>query len=233
MPIPQGTSFTESRYKGDWYIRKVFTGANAGESIQPVFFFFFLFKIVFIFRASGREGEREGEKHQYVVASHEPHTGDLACNPGMCPEWESNQRPFGLQAGTQSTEPHQPGLKVLYESSVSFLFLKKRFYLFILERGGRKEKERERNMCERNRDQLPLSPPNGDLVCNPGMCPNWESNQRPFSLQAGTQSTEPHQPGVFLNKQLKINIPKSQLQGGNTLVPFNCVLLAFLVFFLA
>ena len=27
-----------------------------------------------------------------------------ACNPGMCPDWELNQR---LQAGTQSTEPHQ------------------------------------------------------------------------------------------------------------------------------
>ena len=36
-------------------------------------------------------------------------TGDLACNPGMCPNWESNWQPFGSQAGTQSTEPHQPG----------------------------------------------------------------------------------------------------------------------------
>ena len=36
---------------------------------------------------------------------------DLACNPGMYPDWESNQRPFGLQAGAQSTEPHQPGLQ--------------------------------------------------------------------------------------------------------------------------
>ena len=24
-------------------------------------------------------------------------------------DWESNQEPFGLQAGTQSTDPHQPG----------------------------------------------------------------------------------------------------------------------------
>ena len=35
-------------------------------------------------------------------------TGDLACNPGMCYEWESNLQPFGLQAGAQSTEPHHP-----------------------------------------------------------------------------------------------------------------------------
>ena len=32
---------------------------------------------------------------------HMPPTGDLACNPGMCPDWESNQWPFGSQAGTQ------------------------------------------------------------------------------------------------------------------------------------
>ena len=36
--------------------------------------------------------------------------GDLACNSGMCPGWEVNQWPFGSQAGTQSTEPHQPGV---------------------------------------------------------------------------------------------------------------------------
>ena len=59
------------------------------------------------------EGEREGEKQQCVVASHEPPTGDLARNPGMSPDWELNQVPFGSQAGTQSTEPHQPGLDAL------------------------------------------------------------------------------------------------------------------------
>ena len=67
--------------------------------------------ILFIFRQRVREGEREGEKHQCVVASHAPQTGDLACNPGMCPDWESNQRSFGSQADAQSTEPHQPGHK--------------------------------------------------------------------------------------------------------------------------
>ena len=35
-------------------------------------------------------------------------TGDLACNPGMCPDWEWNQPSSGSQAGTQSTELHQP-----------------------------------------------------------------------------------------------------------------------------
>ena len=64
---------------------------------------------LFIFRERGREGEREEENHQCVVISHATSTGDVACNPGMCPDWESNQQPFGLQASAQSTEPHQSG----------------------------------------------------------------------------------------------------------------------------
>ena len=57
----------------------------------------------------GREGERQGEKRQCVVASHVAPTGDLARNPGICLDQESNQWPIGLQASTQSTEPHPPG----------------------------------------------------------------------------------------------------------------------------
>ena len=54
-------------------------------------------------RDGGREGRRERgrerkrrrkidarEKHQ-LAASHMPPTGHLACNPGMSPDWESNQ----------------------------------------------------------------------------------------------------------------------------------------------
>ena len=54
-----------------------------------------------------------------TVASHTPPTGDLARNPGMCPDQEWNQRPFGSQAGTQSTESHQPGLKSLKENNIT------------------------------------------------------------------------------------------------------------------
>ena len=39
-----------------------------------------------------------------------PPTGDLARNPGMCPDQEPNRWPFGSQAGAHTTEPHQPGL---------------------------------------------------------------------------------------------------------------------------
>ena len=57
---------------------------------------FIFFNILFIFSGErGREREREGDKHQRVVASHVPPTGDLACNLGMCPDWELNWQPFG------------------------------------------------------------------------------------------------------------------------------------------
>ena len=71
--------------------------------------YFFIFYL-FIFRKRERKGEGEGEKHQCVVASHEPPTGNLAQDPGMCPDWESNWQPFGLQADAQQLS-HQPGLK--------------------------------------------------------------------------------------------------------------------------
>ena len=70
---------------------------------------FFKIFYLFIFRERGREGKREGEKHQCVVASGTPLTGDMACNPGICCDWELNQRHFDFQACAQSTEPHQPG----------------------------------------------------------------------------------------------------------------------------
>ena len=37
----------------------------------------------------------------------------LACNPGMSPDWESNQQPLGSQAVTQSSEPYQSGRLVV------------------------------------------------------------------------------------------------------------------------
>ena len=72
-------------------------------------FIYFLKDFIYLFLERGREGEKEEEKHQCVIAFRAHPTGDLAHNPGMCPDWESNLRPFGSQATTQSTEPHQPG----------------------------------------------------------------------------------------------------------------------------
>ena len=61
---------------------------------QGFLFFFFLRFHLFIFREMGREGEREGEKHQCVVASSTPSTGDLSRNPGMCPDGNQTSDPF-------------------------------------------------------------------------------------------------------------------------------------------
>ena len=51
---------------------------------------------------------------------------------------------------------------------------------------------------ERNTDQiscLSYTPGLRDQTLNPGMCPDLELNQQPFSLQAGAQFTELHQLG--------------------------------------
>ena len=84
---------------------------------QHVFFKRFY---LFIFREKGRQGDREGKKHQCVVASHVSPTGDLACNPGMCPDWESNLQSFAPQACAQSTEVQQPGLQHVIRSLTPF-----------------------------------------------------------------------------------------------------------------
>ena len=83
------------------------------ESFVPWFSFSFIFfkDFIYLFLERGKEGEREGEKHQCVVAS-APNQA-LTHNSGMCPDWESNWWHFGSQAGAQSTEPHQPGLDFL------------------------------------------------------------------------------------------------------------------------
>ena len=101
-----------------------------------------------------------------------PSTGDMACNPGMCSDWESNQQPFGFQAGTQSTEPHQPGpgYGVVVVVVVCF-FLKILFIYFQRERGREGERDRSISVW-----LLLAHPLTRDLACNPGMCPGWESN---------------------------------------------------------
>ena len=71
-------------------------------------------------------------------------------------------------------------------------FLKKDFIYLFLE-SGREKRGRETSMCSCLGGGPP--PHTGDLVHNPGMRPDRESNWRPLGLQAGAQSAEPHQPG--------------------------------------
>ena len=77
-------------------------------SVLKIFFFDFIYLL--LERGKGKEKEKERNINVWgvhgLVVSHTPPTGDLAHNPGICPDWEWNQLHFGLQADTQSTEPH-------------------------------------------------------------------------------------------------------------------------------
>ena len=74
---------------------------------------FFKKDFIYLSLERGREGRRGGEKHQCVVASRVPPTGEPASNPGQCRDWELNWRSSGSQDDTQSTGPHQPGQNIL------------------------------------------------------------------------------------------------------------------------
>ena len=77
-----------------------------------------------------------------------PPPGDLARNPGMCPDWELNLQAFVSQAGAQSTEPHQPGQYLLIYLQFLFIFL--RLSLLIFRKRGREGKrEGDKYWCAR------------------------------------------------------------------------------------
>ena len=63
------------------------------EDLAALYLFIYLFIFKFLKRfyllifRGGKGGRKNGEKHQYVVASRMPPAGDLARNPDMCPDW--------------------------------------------------------------------------------------------------------------------------------------------------
>ena len=78
-----------------WFLTITYGCTASPFCVSATGFFFFFKKRFYLFIFREGKGRREGEKHQCVVASCAPPTGDLACNPGMCPDWESNWWPFG------------------------------------------------------------------------------------------------------------------------------------------
>ena len=58
----------------------------------------------------------------WLPLAHTP-TRDWTGNPNMCPDWELNQWPFGLQDDGQPTETHWPHLEffvlILYKAHYS------------------------------------------------------------------------------------------------------------------
>ena len=55
-----------------------------------------------------------------MVASCVFPTGDLACNPGVYPDWESNQQPFGSQ---KILSPPPPNFRLVEENICATSFL--------------------------------------------------------------------------------------------------------------
>ena len=68
--------------------------------------FFKDFTYLFLERGDERERNINVQDKHRSIASRIPPARDLVRNPGMCPDQELNQRPLGLQARAQSTEPH-------------------------------------------------------------------------------------------------------------------------------
>ena len=72
------------------------------------FLFIYLFiYFLFILREREKEEEREGNLYvqeicQSVASCTPPPSGDLACNPGTCPDWEWNPQPFGARSNQLS-----------------------------------------------------------------------------------------------------------------------------------
>ena len=79
---------------------------------------FIYFDFIYLFLETGREGKRGGEKHHCVVASHTPPTGDLACNPGMCPDGNQTGDPSILRLALNplSHSSQGQGLVVDYQT---------------------------------------------------------------------------------------------------------------------
>ena len=91
-PVTQARALPGNRTGDPLVCRPELNPVSHTSQGQNLFFFPYLF--IYLLRERGREEEREGEKHQCVVASHVPLAGELAHNPGMCPDWESNCDPL-------------------------------------------------------------------------------------------------------------------------------------------
>ena len=91
----------------------IWLGLNIASRYLFIFSYFSVFlKYLFIFRQRGREGERKGNINVWLPLPR-PLLGTWPTTQACALDWELNWRPFGLQASSQSIEPHQPGLYFL------------------------------------------------------------------------------------------------------------------------
>ena len=105
-----------------WKIKQIWKSAAQHRN-------FFLRFYLFTFRDGKGARERGRDASMCGCVSRAPQLDTqptiqapaLTGNRTRCPDWESNQGPFGLQVSAQSTELHQPGwnLSLLFTNALS------------------------------------------------------------------------------------------------------------------
>ena len=108
---------------------------SAGGQPGPVWFGFLFFSFlkkdfIYLFLEWGREGEREGEKHQYVVASLTPPTGDLARNQAFGQTWNRTRDPLVCRLALNPLSCTSQGCSVFSCPELSFIYLLFSFYFY-------------------------------------------------------------------------------------------------------
>ena len=113
-----------------------------------------------------------------------PVTYETGNNQCLCEEGPWTWNEWNIYSSLYALLNYWQSFLCLYIKSVLFIYLLTLF----LERGGGREKERERNT-----DWLPLACPlAGTWPTAQGMGPEWKLNRQTFSSQADTHTTEPH-----------------------------------------
>ena len=98
-----------------WLGKCLYHSKNSHRSWNFLKCFLQYFIYLFLERGERRENERRRNIRVWLPLMCPPlGTQQQAHNPGTWPDWESNWQRFGSQDSTQSTEPHQPGLDVVF-----------------------------------------------------------------------------------------------------------------------
>ena len=88
---------------------------------KEIFIYYYYLKILFILEGKGEKNQCVRETSiSCLLYSRPPTTGDLACSPGMCPDWELNWWPLGSQVGAQATNHTSQGKRLYCLNSTVF-----------------------------------------------------------------------------------------------------------------
>ena len=95
---------------GSYSEKRTWVESSAKNQTRCFYYFFKDFIHLFLERQEGRGNEREKQINceRCISCLSCPNQGP-AHNPGMCLDWELNQRPFALEDSVQPTEPQGSG----------------------------------------------------------------------------------------------------------------------------